>query len=314
MDPYGPMGLEIIIFGVYVSFKGEYPTLQWLTFFREGDFATPGNTSTRWSIQRAYNRRNIQTFQNIHASHKYPQQLKKTSSFCLHMFFWRKKSTLFRKKKTPEKMHCPFSAKKHIWQKCQQKGGWFFYTSPWRRLLIAATEEAHHANDHTNPQNETTFSSWWLGCPPIPVTVTTRITMFLVGDPYKPSFATFTGRGDNSSWWFQTIWKICSSNWIISPGRGKKEKNIWNHHPVLGMRHTISCCTHLIYSPEDEHGTWKWLLWKGTSSSNPAFLSSYLKYMQIFQKKTTSMVIMAWRVKINWTLRMDLQTILLGFR
>ena len=28
-------------------------------------------------------------------------------------------------------------------------------------------------------------------------TVTTRITTFLVGDPYKPSFATVAGRGDN---------------------------------------------------------------------------------------------------------------------
>ncbi len=32
---------------------------------------------------------------------------------------------------------------------------------------------------------------------PLPVTVTTRIVTFLVGDPYKPSFATVTGRGDN---------------------------------------------------------------------------------------------------------------------
>ncbi len=30
---------------------------------------------------------------------------------------------------------------------------------------------------------------------PLPVTVTTRIITFLVGDPYKPSFATVTGRG-----------------------------------------------------------------------------------------------------------------------
>ena len=27
----------------------------------------------------------------------------------------------------------------------------------------------------------------------------------------------------------QPKWKICSSNWIISPGRGKHEKK-WNHH------------------------------------------------------------------------------------
>ena len=26
-----------------------------------------------------------------------------------------------------------------------------------------------------------------------------------------------------SAWWFQPIWKICSSNWIISPGRGENK-------------------------------------------------------------------------------------------
>ncbi len=34
-----------------------------------------------------------------------------------------------------------------------------------------------------------------IGLSPCPVTVTTRIVMFSVGDPYKPSFATVTGRG-----------------------------------------------------------------------------------------------------------------------
>ena len=29
-------------------------------------------------------------------------------------------------------------------------------------------------------------------------------------------------------WWFQPIGKICSSNWIISPGGGIKIKNVWN--------------------------------------------------------------------------------------
>ena len=27
-----------------------------------------------------------------------------------------------------------------------------------------------------------------------------------------------------ASWWFQSIWNICSSNWIISPGRGENKK------------------------------------------------------------------------------------------
>ncbi len=35
-----------------------------------------------------------------------------------------------------------------------------------------------------------------------------------------------------SSWWFQPIWKICSSNWIISPRIGVKIKNNRNHHLV----------------------------------------------------------------------------------
>ena len=35
----------------------------------------------------------------------------------------------------------------------------------------------------------------YLGCGPLTVTVTTRIITFLVGDPYKPSFPTVTGRG-----------------------------------------------------------------------------------------------------------------------
>ena len=43
------------------------------------------------------------------------------------------------------------------------------------------------------------FHNWlYLGLSPCPVTVTTRITTFLVGNPEKnPSFATVTGRGDN---------------------------------------------------------------------------------------------------------------------
>ncbi len=37
----------------------------------------------------------------------------------------------------------------------------------------------------------------YLRLSPLPVTVTTRIITFLIGNPYKPSFATVTGRGDN---------------------------------------------------------------------------------------------------------------------
>ena len=38
-----------------------------------------------------------------------------------------------------------------------------------------------------------------------------------------------------SSWWFFAIpiWEICSTNWIISPGRGENNNNIWNQHLVI---------------------------------------------------------------------------------
>ncbi len=46
------------------------------------------------------------------------------------------------------------------------------------------------------------LSSKWLRVrsTPHPVTVTTRIVTFLVGNPYKPSFATVTGWGVDPSY------------------------------------------------------------------------------------------------------------------
>ncbi len=35
---------------------------------------------------------------------------------------------------------------------------------------------------------------------------------------------------------FQPIWKICSSNWIIFPGRDEHSKNVWNHHLVKRLK------------------------------------------------------------------------------
>ena len=49
----------------------------------------------------------------------------------------------------------------------------------------------------------------------------------------------FTKHQISTSWWLnQPIWtKICSSNWIISPGIGMKINNIWNHQVVQ-----FNCC------------------------------------------------------------------------
>ena len=42
---------------------------------------------------------------------------------------------------------------------------------------------------------------------------------------------TMTYQASISSWWLnQPIWKICSSNWIISPIKGEHLTTIWNHH------------------------------------------------------------------------------------
>ena len=40
----------------------------------------------------------------------------------------------------------------------------------------------------------------YVGYGPFPVTVTTRIITFVVGNPYKPLFATVTGKGPHPSY------------------------------------------------------------------------------------------------------------------
>ena len=55
-----------------------------------------------------------------------------------------------------------------------------------------------------------------VGCGPLPVTVTTRIITFLIGNPYKPSFAPVTGRGAHST--YQTFFGASTSGAVL---RGK---------------------------------------------------------------------------------------------
>ena len=65
----------------------------------------------------------------------------------------------------------------------------------------------NNSNNNDNDNNYNFFydfpflplSLFYLRSTPLPVTVTTRIITFLVGDPYKPSFATVTGRGVDPS-------------------------------------------------------------------------------------------------------------------
>ena len=55
---------------------------------------------------------------------------------------------------------------------------------------MASQIRTHSANGQ--PLN---FWGLYLGTTPHPVTVTTRIITFLIGNPYKPSFVTVTGWG-----------------------------------------------------------------------------------------------------------------------
>ena len=53
-------------------------------------------------------------------------------------------------------------------------------------------------NGEKNPPSSQKCLIWgYIGLSPFPVIVTTRIVSCLVGDSYKPSFATITGKGDN---------------------------------------------------------------------------------------------------------------------
>ncbi len=85
----------------------------------------------------------------------------------------------------------------------------------------------------------------YVGTTPHPVTVTTRISPFLVGNPYKPSFVTVTGwgvdrnhmsflflRGDENLGW--ACWKNPQQNWW----NAKASKQLhWMHKK---LRHSSS--------------------------------------------------------------------------
>ena len=56
----------------------------------------------------------------------------------------------------------------------------------------------------------------WIRSTPHPVTVTTRIITFLVGNPYKPSFATVTGWGVDPRFGFVFVVDFCYGSYRIT--------------------------------------------------------------------------------------------------
>ena len=70
--------------------------------------------------------------------------------------------------------------------------------------------------------------NWVIPLPRIPVT--TRIISFVVGNPYKPSFATVTGKGDNPRY------ELFPCSWVPAVGWVQWVGFIKTYHgPIRGM-------------------------------------------------------------------------------
>ena len=88
------------------------------------------------------------------------------------------------------------------------------------------------------------------GCGPLPVTVTTRIITFLVGNPYKPSFATVTGRGPHPRYvsflerQFSVLGKMMSCEKLLGGVHGSDRENIVSK--LAFFAYNLGVTTHLL--------------------------------------------------------------------
>ena len=79
-----------------------------------------------------------------------------------------------------------------------------------------------------------------------------------------------------TGWWFQPIWKICSSKWESFPQIGVKIKNIWNHHLENINYHCWICFPILMDLPPNPELPgwtkkslfWGFLAWEGWLNPN----------------------------------------------
>ena len=56
----------------------------------------------------------------------------------------------------------------------------------------------------------------YIGCGPLPVAVTARIITFLVGNPYKPLFATVTGKGPHPSYKYIYTAQLANNRYLCA--------------------------------------------------------------------------------------------------
>ena len=92
---------------------------------------------------------------------------------------------------------CPENSRKHhryhIW-----KGFFTFNPRAFLTNLWNTCEGFSEKPIHKYPHTDLTYL--YFGYGPFPGTVTTRIITFLVGNPYKPLFATVTGKGPHPTY------------------------------------------------------------------------------------------------------------------
>ena len=72
--------------------------------------------------------------------------------------------------------------------------------------------------------------------------------------PWNPGLFNLSGFKSSSppSWWFQPIWKICSSNSIISPSRGEHKKRYLKTHHLAYIQQIIrvNMVVYITMSPQ----------------------------------------------------------------
>ncbi len=103
--------------------------------------------------------------------------------------------------------------------------------------LLQPKQQSPNLKPNNNNRNakETTVC---LGCGPLPVTVTTRIITFLIGNPYNPSFTTVTVRGPYPKYVFFNYFDLQSDNFHDCPSKSTF---------FLGYSKTINCSNSYIF-------------------------------------------------------------------
>ena len=89
------------------------------------------------------------------------------------------------------------------------------YLTIFGRLLISKESGKLHSTDSLTPTTKKGVCIYnvYVGTTPHPVTVTTRIITFLIGNPYKPSFVTVTGWGVDRMYMY--IKDMCLCRYIV---------------------------------------------------------------------------------------------------